>query len=62
METPFISADVFADLQTRIDEDAEAKEQIKDILRKLERQERAVLSCLSRVHNTKTSECKFGWC
>lgn len=55
-QATFISPEVFADLQNRIDEDAEAKEQIREILKGLERQERGVLSLLSKVHNTRTAE------
>jgi len=58
-QATFISPEVFADLQNRIDEDAEAKEQIREILKGLERQERGVLSLLSKVHNTRTAECEF---
>lgn len=55
----FIDAQIFEDLQTRIDEDAQAREQIKDILQRLERQGRTAHSVLSRAHSTPTGQCEY---
>lgn len=43
---------IFEQLQTRIDEDAEVREQIKAITQTLERQGRNAQSILSRAHST----------
>ncbi|ESZ92273.1 putative Translin-1 [Sclerotinia borealis F-4128] len=43
---------IFEDLQTKIDEDAEVRDQIKAILQTLERQCRNAQSVLSRAHST----------
>ncbi|KAG0646223.1 Translin [Hyphodiscus hymeniophilus] len=43
---------IFESLQTKIDEDAEAREQIRAILQTLERQGKTTQSVLSRVHST----------
>lgn len=59
MSDSFISPAIFESLQTRIDEDAEVKEQIRNILHTLERQERRAQSTLSRAHNTPTGECEL---
>jgi hypothetical protein len=43
---------IFEQLQTKIDEDAEVREQIKAITQTLERQGRNAQSILSRAHST----------
>ena len=43
---------IFESLQTKIDEDAEARDQIRAILQTLERQDRTTQSILSRAHST----------
>ena len=59
MSSSFISPAIFEELQTRIDEDSEVKDQIRNILHTLERQERWAQSTLSRAHNTPTAECEL---
>lgn len=49
---------IFEDLQTKIDEDAEVRDQLKAILQTLERQCRNAQSVLSRAHSTPASHCK----
>jgi hypothetical protein len=43
---------IFEDLQSKIDEDAEVREQIRAITQTLERQGRNAQSTLSRAHST----------
>jgi len=43
---------IFEDLQTKIDEDAQVREQIRAVLQTLERQERVAQSILSQAHST----------
>ncbi|KAI9697759.1 MAG: hypothetical protein M1836_004435 [Candelina mexicana] len=47
---------VFEHLQTKIDEDAKVREEIKDILQTLERQGRNAQSILSRAHSTPSAQ------
>lgn len=54
-----MDAQIFEDLQTSIDADAEVREQIKTILQKLERQGRSVHSILSRAHSTPPAQREF---
>lgn len=49
-------AQIFEDLQTKIDDDAQVREQIKAIVSTLERQERVVQAALSRAHSTPSAE------
>ena len=49
---------IFQDLQTKIDEDADFREQLKSILQIVERQERTVLSSLSKAHSTPAAHCE----
>ncbi|RDL39205.1 Uncharacterized protein BP5553_03545 [Venustampulla echinocandica] len=51
-ESGMVNARIFEDLQTKIDEDAEVREQIRAILQTLERQGRHAQSALSRAHST----------
>lgn len=53
-----VDPQIFEDLQTKIDEDAQVKEQIRAILQVLERQGRTAQSVLSRAHSTPTSKRK----
>jgi hypothetical protein len=55
----FMDAQIFEDLQSSIDADAEVREQIKTILQKLERQGRSVHSILSRAHSTPPAQREF---
>ena len=50
--TGMVDPRIFEDLQTKIDEDADVREQIKAILLTLERQGRIAQSILSRAHST----------
>ncbi|KAM3066816.1 Translin-1 [Clarireedia jacksonii] len=50
--TGMVDPKIFEDLQTKIDEDAEVRDQIKAILQTLERQCRNAQSILSRAHST----------
>ncbi|KAH6683027.1 Translin [Halenospora varia] len=52
MADGMINARIFEDLQTKIDEDADVRDQIKVILQTLERQGRNAQSILSRAHST----------
>jgi len=47
-----VDAKIFESLQTKIDEDAEARDLIRAILQTLERQDRTTQSILSRAHST----------
>lgn len=49
---------IFEQLQTRIDEDAEVREQIKAITQTLERQGRNAQSILSRAHSTPAAHLR----
>lgn len=51
-----ISSQIFEDLQSKIDEDAAVREQIRTILNTLERQERSAQSALSRAHSTPIAQ------
>jgi hypothetical protein len=51
-----VDPQIFEDLQAKIDEDAQVKEQIRAILQILERQGRTAQSILSRAHSTPTSK------
>ncbi|KFY84588.1 hypothetical protein V498_07799, partial [Pseudogymnoascus sp. VKM F-4517 (FW-2822)] len=52
----FMDAQIFEDLQSCIDADAQVREQIKTILQKLERQGRSAQSILSRAHSTPPAQ------
>lgn len=52
----FMDAQIFEDLQSSIDADAQVRDQIKTILQKLERQGRSVHSILSRAHSTPPAQ------
>ncbi|RDW62831.1 hypothetical protein BP5796_11133 [Coleophoma crateriformis] len=56
--TGMVDPRIFEDLQTKIDEDAEVREQIKVILTALERQGRSTQSILSRAHSTPSAQLK----
>lgn len=47
---------IFEDLQTKIDEDAEVRDQIRVITQTLERQGRNAQSILSRAHSTPAAQ------
>jgi len=49
---------IFEDLQIKIDDDAQIRDQIKAIVQTLERQERVVQSYLSRAHSTPAAQRK----
>ena len=53
-----IDPQIFTDLQNRIDEDAQVRDKIKDVLQSLERQERTVQSILSKAHSTAAKDCE----
>lgn len=53
-----IDPKIFENLQTKIDEDAEVRDQIRTILQTLERQGRAAQSVLSRAHSTPAEHRK----
>jgi hypothetical protein len=50
---------IFEDLQTKIDEDTEVKDQIRAILQTLERQGRTTQSILSRAHSTPAAHREY---
>jgi len=50
--TGMVDPKIFENLQTKIDEDAEIRDQIRTILQTLERQGRTAQSVLSRAHST----------
>jgi len=54
--TGMIDPKIFQDLQVKIDEDAEVREQLKAILQTLERQGRNAQSVLSRAHSTPAAD------
>lgn len=51
-ETGMVDPRIFEELQNKIDEDAEVREQIRAIVQTLERQGRGAQSVLSRAHST----------
>jgi hypothetical protein len=53
-----VDPQIFEDLQAKIDEDTQVKEQLRTILQILERQGRTAQSILSRAHSTPTSKRK----
>jgi hypothetical protein len=50
---------IFEHLQTKIDEDAEARDQIRAIIQTLERQGRNAQSILSRAHSTPAAHREY---
>lgn len=57
-DSGMVDPQIFEDLQSKIDADSEVREQIKNILQTLERQERTAQSILSRVHSTAAAHRK----
>jgi len=57
--TGMVDPKIFESLQTRIDEDAEVRDQIRAILQTLERQGRTAQSVLSRAHSTPAAHRKL---
>lgn len=53
--TGMVDPQIFENLQIKIDEDAEVRDQIRAVLQSLERQGRAAQSVLSRAHSTPTA-------
>jgi hypothetical protein len=51
-----IDPQIFEELQNKIDEDGKVRDQIRDIIQTLERQERSAQSILSRAHSTPTAQ------
>jgi hypothetical protein len=58
MDADMVDARIFQDLQQKIDEDANVREQIKGVLQTLERQGRLAQSVLARAHSTPTAQRK----
>jgi hypothetical protein len=56
--TGMVDPKIFEDLQIKIDEDAQVKEQIRALLQILGRQGRTTQFILSRAHSTPTSKRK----
>ena len=54
--TGMVDPRIFEDLQAKIDEDADIRDQIKAILQILERQGRNAQSVLSRAHSTPAAQ------
>ncbi|TVY19024.1 Translin-1 [Lachnellula arida] len=57
-ETGMVDPRIFEELQNKIDEDAEVREQIRAIVQTLERQGRSAQSILSRAHSTPAAHLK----
>jgi hypothetical protein len=57
--TGMVDPRIFEQLQTKIDEDSEVREQIKTITQTLERQGRNAQSILSRAHSTPAAHREF---
>jgi len=57
-ETGMVDPRIFEELQNKIDEDAEVREQIRAIVQTLERQGRGAQSILSRAHSTPAAHLK----
>jgi len=51
MATSLVDPKVFEDLQTKLDDDAKTREQIRDSLQALEKEQKSVLSVLSSAHS-----------
>jgi len=51
MATSLVDPKVFEDLQTKLDDDAKTREQIRDSLQNLEKEQKSVLSALSSAHS-----------
>ncbi|KAF2200363.1 Translin [Delitschia confertaspora ATCC 74209] len=47
---------IFEDLQTRVDEDTAVRDQLRDIIQNLEKQNRNVMFVLARAHSTPVSD------
>lgn len=59
MASGMVDPRIFEQLQTRIDEDAEVREQIRAITQTLERQGRNAQSILSRAHSTPAAHREY---
>jgi hypothetical protein len=53
-----VNSKIFEDLQKKIDDDAETREQLRAFLQTLERQGRVAQSVLSRAHSTPVAHRK----
>jgi hypothetical protein len=53
-----VNSKIFEDLQKKIDDDADTREQLKAFLQTLERQGRHASSILSRAHSTRVANRK----
>jgi len=51
MVTSLVDSKVFEDLQAKLDDDAKTREQIRDSLQALEKEQKSVLSALSSAHS-----------
>lgn len=49
---------IFEHLQTKLDEDAQVREEIRNIVQSMERQDRITSSVLSRAHSVPQIECE----
>lgn len=56
--TGMVDPKIFEHLQSKIDEDAQVRDEIRAILQTLERQGRVTASILSRAHSTPAAECE----
>lgn len=57
MIASLVDPKVFEDLQTKLDDDAKTREQIRDSLQILEKEQKSVLSALSSAHSI--ANCRF---
>jgi len=46
-----VSPAIFESLQVKLDRDAQVREELRDIVQSMERQDRATMSILSRAHS-----------
>lgn len=54
----FIDPQIFEHLKTKIDEDTQARDELTQIIQKLERDVSYTQGLLSRVHSTPRSSCR----
>ncbi len=56
-----VSPTVFEYLQTKLDEDAQTREEIKNIVQSMERRDRITTSILSRAHSTPQRDRQYSY-
>lgn len=58
-ETPLLDPAIFSHLQEKIDEEATVRDNLTQIIQRLERAAATAQGLLSRVHSTPRARCQF---